>query len=278
METALAPTYANLFLAAPEVSTLKEFKDMLLYYGRNIDDVFSIIVGDLDAVLAFQERFGRLHPNMKIEWTSSRVQLPFLDVHVSLEVPLSSPSRQGDNTLYYHLLYHSGTAQALQDILADVDSIQASILRHTVDDIACLQLWLAPCIPLSPPDHPLLPDDADYADAGTKDNTDTAQSSTVTLSTLGIKVRDFFYESTLSPIAPCCAPGLVRHQISPSGTNKPRPLKRTQPDGTGLEYGFVMGVPRARPQKRQRTATLPVPHSTESGEAAIRRGAHLDVK
>ncbi|KAJ7161569.1 hypothetical protein C8R46DRAFT_904665 [Mycena filopes] len=29
-----------------------------------------------------------------MEWASSSVQLPFLDVHVSLEVPLSSPSRQ----------------------------------------------------------------------------------------------------------------------------------------------------------------------------------------
>jgi hypothetical protein len=94
MGTALAPSYANLFLAAPEVSALNESKDSLLYYGRFIDDVFSIIVGDHKAVLDFQERFGRLHPNMQMEWTSSRVQLPFLDVHVSLEVPLSSPSRQ----------------------------------------------------------------------------------------------------------------------------------------------------------------------------------------
>jgi hypothetical protein len=93
MGTAVAPTYANLFLAGYEVSALKEFKTALLYYGRFIDDTFAIIQGNLDTVLSFQKRFGELHPNMKMEWTQSKFQLPFLDVHVSLEVDPSVLSR-----------------------------------------------------------------------------------------------------------------------------------------------------------------------------------------
>ena len=86
MGTALAPDYANLFLAGYEGPALKEFHRQILYYGRFIDDTFAIIEGNLEAVLKFQKRFGELHPNMKMEWTQSRYKLPFLDVSVSLEV------------------------------------------------------------------------------------------------------------------------------------------------------------------------------------------------
>lgn len=86
MGTACAPTYANLFLAGYEEPELVKFKRTLLYYGRFIDDTFAIIVGSLADVLAFQDHFGKLHPNMRMEWTHSRFSLPFLDVHVSLEV------------------------------------------------------------------------------------------------------------------------------------------------------------------------------------------------
>lgn len=85
MGTACAPTYANLFLAGYEVPALDEFKDMLLFYRRFIDDTFAIIKGTIEDVRSFQRRFGSLHPNMRMEWTESRHRLPFLDVHVSLE-------------------------------------------------------------------------------------------------------------------------------------------------------------------------------------------------
>ncbi|SJL17766.1 uncharacterized protein ARMOST_21327 [Armillaria ostoyae] len=85
MGTALAPTYANLFLAGYEVTALVEFEHCLRFYGRFIDDTFAIIVVSLDQVLKFQERFGNLHPNMKMEWSQSQLHLAFLDVHVSVE-------------------------------------------------------------------------------------------------------------------------------------------------------------------------------------------------
>jgi hypothetical protein len=86
MGTALAPNYANLFLAGYEGPALKEFHRKILYYGRFIDDTFAIIEGSLEDVRNFQKRFGELHPNMKMEWTQSRYRLPFLDASVSLEV------------------------------------------------------------------------------------------------------------------------------------------------------------------------------------------------
>lgn len=86
MGTALAPDYANLFLAGYEGPALKEFQRHILYYGRFIDDTFAIVEGNLEDVRNFQKRFGELHPNMKMEWTQSRYKLPFLDVSVSLEV------------------------------------------------------------------------------------------------------------------------------------------------------------------------------------------------
>jgi hypothetical protein len=86
MGTATAPTYANLFLAGYEAAPLKQLTDIILYYGRFIDDVSAIVVGSQEDVLKFQDRFGKLHPNMKMEWTHSCHQIPFLDVHVSLEV------------------------------------------------------------------------------------------------------------------------------------------------------------------------------------------------
>jgi Reverse transcriptase (RNA-dependent DNA polymerase). len=85
MGTALAPCYANLFMASFEKDLLPELNGIVLY-RRYIDDVFAIIEGDDDRnVLEFQRRMGGLHPSLKFTWESSRHQLPFLDVHILLK-------------------------------------------------------------------------------------------------------------------------------------------------------------------------------------------------
>ncbi|KAJ6539590.1 hypothetical protein B0H19DRAFT_1179705 [Mycena capillaripes] len=104
------------------------------------------------------------------------------------------------------------------------------------------------------------------------------QPSVEALAALGIKVRDFAYESVLPPIAPFVRPPPVRRQIQPghrtlenaaagpsTAPDARRTLKRTRRDGTeesDLGYGFVMGVARAgpedggpKPRKLQRTET-----------------------
>jgi hypothetical protein len=92
MGTACAPPYANLFLAGYEVEALKDFTATLLLYRRFLDDIFAIVKGTLADVRRFQERFGSLHPNMKMEWSESQYRLPFLDVHVSLELDPRFPA------------------------------------------------------------------------------------------------------------------------------------------------------------------------------------------
>jgi hypothetical protein len=92
MGTACAPTYANLFLAPLEEPVLKEMESILLFYRRFIDDAFGLIHGTMDDVRTFQTRIGALHPNMKFEWTVSRLQLPFLDVSVQLELDRGTPA------------------------------------------------------------------------------------------------------------------------------------------------------------------------------------------
>jgi hypothetical protein len=84
MGTACAPTYANLFLASYEVSALDEFKHSILFYKCFINDTFAIIKGTREDVRLFQERFGSLHLNMRMEWSVSQHRLPFLDIQVSL--------------------------------------------------------------------------------------------------------------------------------------------------------------------------------------------------
>jgi hypothetical protein len=69
-----------------ESSALEALRDIILFYKRFIDDIFCIIHGSLDDVEKFKLRFGALHPNMKMEWSVSRLQLPFLDVQVSLDL------------------------------------------------------------------------------------------------------------------------------------------------------------------------------------------------
>jgi hypothetical protein len=108
MGTACAPPYANLFLALYEESALAEFRDKILLYKRFIDDIFSIVHGSRDDVENFKSRFGALHPNMKMEWSVSRLQLPFLDVLVSLEinpgVPASNPQFRLVTSVYQKAL------------------------------------------------------------------------------------------------------------------------------------------------------------------------------
>ncbi|KAJ7368565.1 hypothetical protein DFH08DRAFT_947466 [Mycena albidolilacea] len=97
------------------------------------------------------------------------------------------------------------------------------------------------------------------------------QPSVAALAALGIKVRDFGYESTLPPVTKYVRrqPQTVRHHgqpfqqnavAGPSSAPAVRPptsrrLKRMRQDGTEVEdlgYGFIMGVARRGPDEESR--------------------------
>jgi hypothetical protein len=86
MGTACAPTFANLSLVPYEAPALDDLQDIILLYKRFIDNTFAIIHRSLEDVEKLKLRFGSLHPNVKFEWSVSRLQLPFLDVQVSLDI------------------------------------------------------------------------------------------------------------------------------------------------------------------------------------------------
>ncbi|KAJ7180348.1 hypothetical protein C8R43DRAFT_972719 [Mycena crocata] len=79
------------------------------------------------------------------------------------------------------------------------------------------------------------------------------------LAALGIKTRDFAYESKLPPLRSWVPSRQVRTEATEGGADhrtyahpnpRTRPLKRTRRDGTEEEdhgYGFVMGVARIKP-------------------------------
>jgi hypothetical protein len=75
-----------------ETAALADLQDIILLYRRFIDDIFGIVHGSSDDIERFKSRFGALHPNMKMEWSVSRLQLPFLDVLVSLEINPGIPA------------------------------------------------------------------------------------------------------------------------------------------------------------------------------------------
>lgn len=84
MGTALAPAYANLFMASFEKDLLPGL-EKAVFYRRYIDDMFTIIEGAEEDVLHFQETMKSLHPSLRFTWEASRSSLPFLDVDVKLQ-------------------------------------------------------------------------------------------------------------------------------------------------------------------------------------------------
>jgi hypothetical protein len=85
MGTALAPTYANLFVAAYEKELDVPHSPGLLYYGRYIDDVLAIARGSRDVVDAFIKVLNAIHPALNFEVEASQVGLPFLDAFVQVD-------------------------------------------------------------------------------------------------------------------------------------------------------------------------------------------------
>jgi len=96
MGTPMAPTYANLFMAAFEQESEIPYSDTLLYYRRYIDDVLAIVRGPRSNADKFIQNLNTLHPALKFDAEVSSSCVSFLDVHLYLK---DDPNRPGCTTL-----------------------------------------------------------------------------------------------------------------------------------------------------------------------------------
>lgn len=78
MGTAVAPTWANIFVFMLEKIIITEFGDKIRLYRRFLDDVFAFIEGKY--VEAFMTRMNQLHPKLVFEFTSDPNEASFLDL------------------------------------------------------------------------------------------------------------------------------------------------------------------------------------------------------
>lgn len=84
MGTACAPCVANLYMAEFEERLLPMLRTQgLCVYGRYIDDIFMVLRGTREQTI---DTIGAIQvPHLDITWETSRKELPFLDVSVSID-------------------------------------------------------------------------------------------------------------------------------------------------------------------------------------------------
>jgi hypothetical protein len=86
MGTAVAPAYANLFVAAYEENLSIPTSENLLFYGRFIDDVLAIVQGTREDAERFTSRLNDILPGILIfDAEYSQTSLPFLDATIVVE-------------------------------------------------------------------------------------------------------------------------------------------------------------------------------------------------
>ncbi|SGY12080.1 BQ5605_C011g06381 [Microbotryum silenes-dioicae] len=93
MGTALAPTYANLFVGALEREARLLETPNLIFYGRYIDDVIAIVKGPRSNVDICISALAQLHPSLVFDAEVSSNGLPFLDAFISKNSDPKNSSR-----------------------------------------------------------------------------------------------------------------------------------------------------------------------------------------
>ena len=84
METKMAPSYANLFLARFEANALTHAPPEHHILWRYIDDIFMMWTHSLEDLDAFTTFLDGIHPTIKFTCNHSFQSIPFLDVNVSI--------------------------------------------------------------------------------------------------------------------------------------------------------------------------------------------------
>ncbi|CAH2249767.1 Hypothetical predicted protein [Pelobates cultripes] len=77
----MAPMYANGYMFEFETQHILEpFKDIILSYGRYIDDIFMIIKGDNSSAESMVQYINSCTPNVQLTMTMDPLTVDFLDV------------------------------------------------------------------------------------------------------------------------------------------------------------------------------------------------------
>jgi hypothetical protein len=84
MGTAMAPSYANLFMAELESELLSQSTKTPYLWYRFIDDIIFIWLHNKDDLLQFVNNANLFHPTIKFTMECSQDKVPFLDLYVML--------------------------------------------------------------------------------------------------------------------------------------------------------------------------------------------------
>jgi peptide-methionine (R)-S-oxide reductase len=85
MGTAMAPSYANLFMAELEARFLSQSQKTPYIWYRFIDDIIFIWLHNKEDLLQFVSNANHFHPTIKFTMECSQDKVPFLDLYVILK-------------------------------------------------------------------------------------------------------------------------------------------------------------------------------------------------
>ena len=135
MGTRVAPTYANLFMAALEKSILSPTHPDLLLWRRFIDDIFLLWRGTEEALLSFLTHLNSIHPTIQFTFTTSPTSVDFMDLTL-YKGPRFAAEKKLDVKPYFkhtnrfqYLHYNSSHPRSLFRGLAKGEFVR--MLRHS---------------------------------------------------------------------------------------------------------------------------------------------------
>ena len=109
MGTKMAPSFANLFLGHFKTNALENAPFHPHPYFSYIDDILMICTEGLDNLKIFIDYLNNFHPSLNLPPAHSSINIPFLDVNVSLtnDSNISTDLYTKRTDKHQHLLYSS---------------------------------------------------------------------------------------------------------------------------------------------------------------------------
>jgi hypothetical protein len=128
MGTALAPAYANLFMATLERRHF-ESDTRIRFYRRFIDDIFIIVQGTRNDAENLMESLGELHPKIKFDYSIDKHHAIFLDLNINLlnrngQVSIETSTYQKPMNIYQYIPWSSAHPVAVKRAF-----VKAELLR-----------------------------------------------------------------------------------------------------------------------------------------------------